>query len=101
MISLPDLSCLANPWACYWSWLDGLPFLYVLLSGVAVGMVLGAVLGRIGVAAVLTLAAGFLVWRKVEGDDPDYETGEPASLQKTQTSPPKKRRTLQDIFGWR
>ena len=95
-LGLPDLSCFTNPFGCAWSWLEGLPFLYVLLAGIVIGMILGAILGRIGVAAVLTLAGAFLIWRKVESDDPDYETGEPPK-----PVTPKKRRTLQDIFGGR
>jgi hypothetical protein len=90
----PDLTCLTNPFGCAWSWLEGLPFLYVLLAGVVIGMILGSILGKVGTAAVLTLGAAFLIWRKVE--EPDWETGD-TSVQKVQESPkPKKRKT---IFG--
>lgn len=85
----PDLTCVLNPFGCAWTWLEGLPFLYVLLAGVVVGMILGAILGKIGVAAVLTLWAAFLIWRKVEDDEPEYETGEPEPAPK-----PKKRKTI-------
>ena len=71
----PDLTCLTDPFGCAWTWLDGLPFLYVFLAGGVVGMILGAILGRVGTAAVLTLGAAFLFWRKVDSE-PDYETGE-------------------------
>lgn len=88
---MPDFTCLTNPFGCAWSWLEGLPFLYVLLAGVVIGMILGSILGKVGVAAVLTLGAAFLIWRKVEGDEPAFETGEPEPPPK-----PKKRKT---IFG--
>lgn len=87
----PDLTCLTNPLGCFGSWLEGLPFLYVLLTGIVIGMILGSILGKVGVAAVLTLGAAFLIWRKVE--EPDYETGEDEPAPK-----PKKRKTILDQF---
>jgi hypothetical protein len=88
---MPDLTCVLNPFGCAWTWLESLPFLYVLLAGVVIGMILGSILGKVGVAAVLTLGAAFLIWRKVESDEPAFETGEPEPAPK-----PKKRKT---IFG--
>jgi hypothetical protein len=88
----PDLTCLTNPFGCAWTWLEGLPFLYVLLAGVVIGMILGSILGKVGTAAVLTLGAAFLIWRKVEGE-PAYETGEPDPPPK-----PKKRKTILEAF---
>lgn len=89
----PDLTCVLNPFGCAWTWLEGLPFLYVLLAGVVVGMILGAILGKVGTAAVLTLGAAFLIWRKVE--EPDY--GLPA--KDVEPAPkPKKRKTILDQF---
>ncbi len=89
-LGLPDLSCITNPFACAYSWLDGLPFLYVLLAGVVVGMILGAILGKIGVAAVLTLGGAFLIWRKVEGDEPVETQLSPRDRQ----PPPRPKRGL-------
>lgn len=86
-----DLTCLTNPLGCAWTWLEGLPFLYVLLAGVVIGMILGSILGKVGVAAVLTLGAAFLIWRKVEADEPAFETGEP--------EPPPKPKKRKRIFG--
>lgn len=67
----------------------------------AAAMALGAHLGPARVYAVITagvVALAVRFWPQ-PADEPDYETGEPPSLQKTQTSPEKKRRTLKDIFG--
>jgi hypothetical protein len=89
----PDLACLTNPFGCAWTWLEGLPFLYVLLAGVVIGMILGSILGKVGVAAVLTLGAAFLIWRKVEAE-PAYETGEP---EKSAPVTPR-RKTLREAF---
>ncbi len=87
----PDLTCLTNPFGCAWSWLEGLPFLYVLLAGVVIGMILGSILGKVGVAAVLALAGMFAIWRKVE--EPDY--GLPAK----DAEPPLKPKKRKTIFG--
>lgn len=88
-LGLPDFTCITNPFGCAYSWLDGLPFLYVLLAGVVIGMIVGSILGRVGVAAVLTLGAAFLIWRKVDGEP--VETDLPA---RDREPPPKKRKTM-------
>lgn len=89
----PDLSCVLNPFACTWTWLETLPFLYVLLAGVVIGMILGSILGKVGVAAVLALAGMFAIWRKVDASEPDYDLPDedkkpPAPIK------PKKRKTI-------
>ena len=65
----------------------------------AVMLLIGAHLGPgrtygIVIAGIVAIALRF--WPQPAAE-PDYETGEP--LQKAQQLPPKKRRTLKDIFG--
>ncbi len=91
----PDLTCLTNPFGCAWSWLEGLPFLYVLLAGVVIGMILGSILGKVGVAAVLALAGMFAIWRKVDADEPDYDVPDEDKKPPAPTKPKKRK----PIFG--
>jgi hypothetical protein len=91
----PQFTCLANLPVCIGGWLDGLPFLYVLLAGVVIGMILGSILGKVGVAAVLALAGMFAIWRKVDADEPDYDVPDEDKKPPAPTKPKKRK----PIFG--
>lgn len=62
---------------------------YDVLVAFIAGLIVGAILGRIGVTILLALAGMFLVWKKI--DDSPTETDLPA---KDREPPPKKRRTI-------
>lgn len=66
------------------------------------GLIIGGVLGWRVVLAVLTLGIGYFLYdRTRQHAEPDFETGEGNmhDLHNTPAPKPKKRRTLQDIFG--
>lgn len=84
-----NLGCALNPVGCANDLLAGVPWDYVLWS-LAIGMVVGAILGRVGVGAVLAIVAGFAFLSK------KHEEQKAAEAPKVQPKP--KRKTLVDLL---
>lgn len=82
---------LAVSWLPDWVW-PLLPFWPVLGILIALGLAYRFA-GLPGLTAVAG-AIGFILGRRSVNTEPDWETGDPPSLQKTQTSPKPKRKTL-------
>jgi hypothetical protein len=99
MICGIDLGCYVAGWfspvVAFWQAWDWLCWFVA-------GLIIGGVLGWRVVPAVLALGIGYFLYDRTRRHaEPDYETGEGNmhDLHNTPTPKPKKRRTLQDIFG--
>lgn len=92
-----DIGCYFEPAVTLWQTIVGIWTVWWPVALFDAGMFVGAILGPKIVLAINTLGGILLVYDRFKPvPEPDYETGEPTSLQKTQTSPPKKPK---GIFG--
>lgn len=82
------MACVGAPVDCGLDWLDTQPAILVLLAGVVIGMIAGALMGKAAVFAVLTLGAGLFFIGRRSKDDDQFEHEDPKPVRRSSQKPP-------------
>lgn len=91
------IGCLFNPVGCANDYLASIPWDFVI-PALVVGMILGAVLGKVGTGAVLAIAAGFaFISKRRSGDELHEHVGGKDAVPPAK--PKRKRPTLARALG--
>jgi len=82
------MACVGDPVGCGLGWLDAQSAILVLLAGVVIGMIAGALMGKAAVFAVLTLGAGLFFIGRRSKDDDLYVHEDPKPVRRSSQKPP-------------